>query len=191
MDERRERVLTSSFDTPWGEGMVSVCCGWLAGVELPPLRESQVTVRRPEAGALEKQPFGPAIDRDGLDSDALDHWQGELEAYFRGERLAWRPEELPLDRLPVGTFARDVYATLMLVPPAVTVSYGTLAEMAGYPRAARAVGHAMATNPIPIVIPCHRVIRSDGALGNYGTDPAWKERLLSHEASHRRGTVPG
>jgi len=66
---------------------------------------------------------------------------------------------------------------------------GTLAEMAGYPRAARAVGNAMASNPIPVVVPCHRVVRSDGSLGRYGDDPAWKERLLDHEQKHvaRRG----
>ncbi len=69
------------------------------------------------------------------------------------------------------------------------MSYGELAEMAGYPRAARAVGNAMASNPIPIVVPCHRVVRSDGTLGNYGNDPTWKERLLEHERLHVAGSV--
>ncbi len=177
MAEGMNRVLTRVFDTPWGEGTVSVCRGWLAAVELPPLRSPYVV--------------GQGEQADPLDDAALERWTGELEAYFRGERLAWRPEEVPLDHLAVSSFARDVYVTLMSVPPAVTVSYGTLAEMAGHPRAARAVGSAMANNPIPIVIPCHRVVRSDGTLGNYGTDPAWKERLLSHEAEYNSGRVPG
>jgi len=175
--EGMNRVLTGVFETPWGEGTVSVCRGWLAGVELPPLRSNCAE--------------GQGAQADSLDDAALERWTGELEAYFRGERLAWRPEDVPLDQLAVGPFARDVYAALLSVPPAVTVSYGTLAEMAGYPRTARAVGSAMANNPIPIVIPCHRVVRSDGTLGNYGTDPAWKERLLTHEAEHNTGRVPG
>ncbi|OFW58118.1 MAG: hypothetical protein A2133_01470 [Actinobacteria bacterium RBG_16_64_13] len=121
---------------------------------------------------------------DAVDRAALDRWVHELEAYFRGERLTWSPRELALDELTPGSFDRAVYSALLSVPPAVTVSYGVLAEMAGYPRAARAVGNAMATNPIPVVIPCHRVVRSDGSLGNYGDDPAWKERLLAHERDH-------
>ncbi|MDR1189354.1 MAG: methylated-DNA--[protein]-cysteine S-methyltransferase [Bifidobacteriaceae bacterium] len=64
------------------------------------------------------------------------------------------------------------------------VSYGQLAELAGYPRAARAVGTACANNLIALVVPCHRVIRADGGLGNYGTDIQIKRRLLAHEARY-------
>ena len=105
------------------------------------------------------------------------------------DRASWRPtseenasagppEEVGWTPWCAGPFARTVYATLLAVPAAVTVSYGGLAEMAGYPRAARAVGSAMANNPIPIVMPCHRVIRSDGSLGNYGTIPRGRSGLL-------------
>ncbi len=164
--------LVGAFTTPWGEGMVTVSRGRLAGVELPPFTAPVVAE--------------PARSADPQNDAALILWIAQLEAYFRGERLAWTPEEVPLETLGGGLFYRAVYETLLSVPPAVTVSYGTLAEMAGYPRAARAVGTAMASNPIPIVIPCHRVVRADGRLGNYGTDPTWKERLLSHEAEHVR-----
>ncbi|MBN1319488.1 MAG: MGMT family protein [Thermoleophilia bacterium] len=142
------------------------------GVELPPLEECG------EGGGVQSE-AGDAADR-----LALDRWVQELEAYFRGERLVWAPDEFGLDEMPVSSFDREVYKTLLSIPPAVTVSYGTLAEMAGYPRAARAVGNAMASNPIPIVVPCHRVVRADGSLGRYGNDPAWKERLLDHEQKH-------
>lgn len=102
--------------------------------------------------------------------------------------MSWSAQEVELDTLPVGEFVRQVYAALLDVPVGETVSYGRLAQMAGHPRAARAVGTAMATNPIPVVIPCHRVIRSDGSLGRYGSDPSWKERLLAHERryAHRK-----
>jgi len=158
--------LTGRFRTPWGEGGITVRHGHLVGVELPP------AVPGAEAG-------GPDVDL--IDRRALGRWADELEAYFRGERLAWTEADLSLDELDAGTFQRAVYSALLTVSPGMTVSYGTLAEMAGYPRAARAVGNAMAANPVPIVIPCHRVIRSDGNLGDYGTDPTWKERLLEHE----------
>ena len=119
------------------------------------------------------------------DMEALARWIEALEAYFRGERLSWSADELPLEQLAAGPFERAVYAALLSVPAAQTVSYGELAEWAGYPRAARAVGNAMAANPVPIVIPCHRVIRADGTLGNYGNDPAWK-RLLQRARAHKR-----
>lgn len=155
--------------------------GRLVGVELPPL----VTPVAPPAAAMAEREAGAG------DWAALDRWVEELEAYFRGERLAWTADEIALAGLPVSSFDRAVYAALLSVPPAVTVAYGALAEMAGFPRAARAVGNAMASNPVPIVIPCHRVIRSDGSLGNYGSDPAWKEWLLTHEADHVARTAGG
>jgi methylated-DNA-[protein]-cysteine S-methyltransferase len=120
----------------------------------------------------------------------LAEWAAAMEAYFRGERLSWPTDEVPWDDLGLRPFERAVYQALLTVPAGETVSYGELAEMAGYPRAARAVGTAMAANPIPVVIPCHRVIRADGSLGRYGDDPEWKPRLLEHERAALRGRRP-
>jgi O-6-methylguanine DNA methyltransferase len=170
MSTRQVRTsVDGPFATPWGKGLLTVARGRLVGVELPPLA-------RPPA-----KDGGDHSALEAADRAALKHWESELEAYFRGERLSWSAEEVSLDEWLVNGFARAVYDTLLGVPAGLTVSYGALAEMAGFPRAARAVGTAMATNPIPIVIPCHRVIRSDGSLGRYGDDPTWKERLLAHE----------
>ncbi len=69
------------------------------------------------------------------------------------------------------------------VPFGATVSYLELAERSGSPRASRAVGTAMATNPLPIVVPCHRVLRTGGALGGYGGGIEAKRHLLAHEGS--------
>jgi methylated-DNA-[protein]-cysteine S-methyltransferase len=139
----------------------------LAGVELPPVLATE----------------SPEVDQVKGDRDraVVAKWVDALEAYFRGERLSWTVEEIDFDRREMNSFRRAVYETLLTVPAGVAVSYGALAEMAGFPRAARAVGTAMASNPIPIVVPCHRVIRADGSLGRYGDDPSWKERLLTHE----------
>lgn len=112
---------------------------------------------------------------------AVDHWIQELEAYFRGERLAWTVAEVPLEVLAASDFQRTVYAVLLSITPGTTVSYGSLARAAGFPGAARAVGRAMSFNPAPVVIPCHRVVRSDGCLGGYSSGILWKERLLAHE----------
>ncbi len=168
MCTRQAERISGRFATPWGEGVVTVQEGRLAGVELPPVAGRG---EAPGSGRL-------TLARDRV---ALARWVGELEAYFRGERLAWTAEEVPLAAMRIGPFARAVYSALLSVPPAVTVSYRDLAELAGVPRSARAVGNAMAANPVPIVVPCHRVIRSDGSLGNYGNNPAWKKRLLEHE----------
>jgi O-6-methylguanine DNA methyltransferase len=160
------------FSTPWGEGLVAVWHGRLVGVELPPVQSASGAGY---SGAASQQ-----------DQEALGRWVADLEAYFRGERLSWAAEEIELDGGDMSPFAMKTVRALLTVPAGSTVSYGELAEAAGFPRAARAVGSVMANNPIPIVIPCHRVIRSDGSLGRYGTDPSWKERLLEHERSNAR-----
>jgi methylated-DNA-[protein]-cysteine S-methyltransferase len=179
MCTRQVEGAESRFATPWGEGIVTVRKGRLIAVDLP------LTAGRAET-APSQRTLAEAREatEEQADRTTADGWAEQLESYFRGEKLSWTAKEVGLDDLAVGAFARGVYATLLTVPPAVTVSYGDLAEMAGHPRAARAVGTAMACNPIPIVIPCHRVIRSDGSLGNYGDDPALKERLLAHEREH-------
>jgi len=78
-------------------------------------------------------------------------------------------------------FERKILDALVDVPFGSLVSYGELAERAGCPRAARAAGGAVGSNPAPIFIPCHRVIRSSGALGGFGAGTEWKTALLRHE----------
>lgn len=104
----------------------------------------------------------------------------EVDEYFAGRRQAF---DLPLDlRLSAG-FRRAVLDRLREVGYGRTSSYAELAAAAGSPRAVRAVGTACATNPLPVVVPCHRVVRSDGALGNYVGGVAAKRALLALEAA--------
>lgn len=114
----------------------------------------------------------------------LDPVRRELDEYFTGRRDHF---DVPLDwRLTAG-FRRTVLEHLYAqVHYGDTVSYMELAEMVGNPSAARAVGTAMATNPIPIIIPCHRVLRSGGYLGGYGGGLASKAKLLELEAGEPR-----
>lgn len=103
----------------------------------------------------------------------------QLTAYFAGER---RDFELPLR--PEGTpFQLRVWSALAATPFGVTTTYAELAAAVGDPRAARAVGRALAANPIPILLPCHRVVGADGDLTGYGGGFWRKEWLLRHEGA--------
>jgi methylated-DNA-[protein]-cysteine S-methyltransferase len=110
----------------------------------------------------------------------LDLVRRQLDEYFAGHR---RRFEVPLDRRLSRGYRLAVLEELSRVPFGQTVSYKDLAERTGKPNASRAVGTAMATNPIPIVVPCHRVLRSGGALGGYGGGLETKVWLLRHEGA--------
>src|SRR5690606_30078071 len=102
----------------------------------------------------------------------------QLDEYFSGRR---REFDVPLDwRLTAG-FRRSVLRATARIPYGRTASYREVATEAGSPRAVRAAGTALATNPLPIVVPCHRVLRSDGAVGQYLGGPEVKVRLLGLE----------
>jgi len=104
----------------------------------------------------------------------------ELDDYFAGKRKSF---ELPLDFQLASGFRRRVLEGLQTLQYGETASYGTVARAVGNPKAVRAVGTACATNPLPIVVPCHRVVRSDGALGNYLGGPEIKRALLTLEGA--------
>ncbi len=104
-----------------------------------------------------------------------------FQRYFGGDGMAL--ERLTVDlALASGEFQRRVYETLRgMAPAGATTTYGELAAAAGRPGAARAVGRAMAQNPVPIVVPCHRVLRAGGGLGGYGGGLSMKRFLLGIE----------
>jgi methylated-DNA-[protein]-cysteine S-methyltransferase len=123
-------------------------------------------------------PVRPGSDwiRDERPFGAVRH---QLEEYFAGRRTDF---DLPL--APRGTpFQRRVWDALLKIPCGETASYAQIAARVGSPRAVRAVGSANGRNPIAIVIPCHRVIASDGSLGGYGGGLPRKEFLLRLERS--------
>ncbi|WP_010549237.1 methylated-DNA--[protein]-cysteine S-methyltransferase [Brachybacterium paraconglomeratum] len=108
----------------------------------------------------------------------LDEAAAELEEYFTGTR---RRFDLPLDRALSTGFREKVQRVLPRIDYGSTRSYKEIAELVGSPRAVRAVGTACATNPLPIVVPCHRVLRTDGALGGYVGGLDAKTALLTLE----------
>jgi methylated-DNA-[protein]-cysteine S-methyltransferase len=110
----------------------------------------------------------------------LDVAARELDEYFAGAR---RDFDLPLDWRLTGGFRGTVLQHLPEIGYGQTASYATVAGLAGSPKAVRAVGTACAKNPLPVVIPCHRVVRSDGAMGGYLGGAAAKRLLLDLEAA--------
>lgn len=115
------------------------------------------------------------------DDDALCDYAQQIIAHLNG----WQPHpDLPLD-LRVTAFQQRVLAELQRIPYGETRSYKEIAEAIGNPRAARAVGNACNKNPVPIIIPCHRVVHSDGGITGYAFGPEAKKQLLTTERDHK------
>ncbi|MEU3735634.1 MULTISPECIES: methylated-DNA--[protein]-cysteine S-methyltransferase [unclassified Streptomyces] len=102
----------------------------------------------------------------------------QLAAYFAGERHDF---ELPLDWSLISGFNRQVLRELTTVPYGAVVGYGDLARRVGQAGAAQAVGMAMGANPLPVVVPCHRVVERDGGIGGFGGGVETKRQLLALE----------
>ena len=109
----------------------------------------------------------------------LEQAAAQLREWFAGERTAF---DLPLDLAAATDFQRRAWLALAEIPYATTRSYGEQARVLGAPRAARAVGAANGRNPLPIVLPCHRLIGADGSLTGFGGGLEVKRALLDHEA---------
>jgi methylated-DNA-[protein]-cysteine S-methyltransferase len=112
------------------------------------------------------------------DPKRLDAAAREIGEYFAGRRTVF---DLPLDFSLSHGFRQVVQQQLPQIGYGKTRSYGQVAAMVGNPKAVRAVGTACATNPVPIVVPCHRVVRADGTLGGYAGGPEAKSTLLTLE----------
>ncbi|MFI5682732.1 methylated-DNA--[protein]-cysteine S-methyltransferase [Streptomyces sp. NPDC051636] len=102
----------------------------------------------------------------------------QVRAYLAGERHDF---ELPLDWSLISGFNRQVLRELAAVPYGTVVGYGDLAGRVGQPGAAQAVGAAMGANPLPVVVPCHRVVERDGGIGGFGGGLETKRKLLALE----------
>ena len=123
----------------------------------------------------------PALEAEDGTTPVLAETVAQLEAYFAGTRTTF---SLPLD-LRGTEFQRAAWRALAAIPYGETVSYAEQAHRIGRPDAVRAVGAANGSNPLPIVLPCHRVIGSDGSLTGFGGGLDVKRALLDHEAGVR------
>jgi len=168
-------IRYSSLKSPLGTVFVAasgrgVCCVGIRATErwlLVRLREF----------APQEEPF--------RDDAALAHVVTLLRRYLRGDDA--RLDGIEVDLSACTPFQRAVYAQLRRVPRGKVVCYGELAERVGRPKAARAIGNALGSNPVPLLVPCHRVIRSDGSLGGFGCGIDVKEYLLRLEGASFQG----
>ena len=152
-----------------------------------------IEARGPHVTAL--RPPMPGRDVDWLDDatgtdapEVVRDLAAALQAYLAGERveLASRAQvEEWLDAAGVAGFRRDLSLALFDVPRGVTLAYGELAALAGRPGAARAAGTTCARNPLPIIVPCHRVVGANGHLTGFGGGIETKAWLLDHEQNVR------
>ncbi len=115
-----------------------------------------------------------------LRSAALDEVRRALDRYFAGKRLDF---DLAVDLGDLAPFHRRVLDATAKIPAGRVATYTQVAVRAGSPRASRAAGNALHNNPVAIVVPCHRVLRTDGSLGGYGGGLPIKEWLLRHEGA--------
>jgi methylated-DNA-[protein]-cysteine S-methyltransferase len=177
LSERADReglaeVAYATYESPLGMGLVAATDRGLVRVALP-------NTDIEEALADLATAVSPRV----LELPArLDRERRELDEYFSGRRHEF---DLDLDWRLIGPgFYRKVLrTTLRKLPFGTTASYGEVAAWAGNPRAYRAAGSALAHNPLALVVPCHRVLRSGGDIGNYGGGPEMKEFLLRLEGA--------
>ena len=160
-----------AFETDWGWIGVAFSEHGVLRVTFPQ------TTRQGVLGVLQIHLPGGTL----ATPDAFPEVVDQLRRYFSGQRVDF---DVPLDLSGYSFFLYRVWEATRAIPYGETRSYAELAAAVGRPRAYRAIGRAMAINPTPIIVPCHRVLRSDGGLGGYGGGLALKERLLEME---RRG----
>jgi methylated-DNA-[protein]-cysteine S-methyltransferase len=167
--ERFNEMNLAVFETQIGWVGVAFSERGLAGIQLPRATRAQTLAN------LQRD-----FPKAAVVADAPIEIARELREYAEGTR---RQFTLPLDLSAVKPFQRTVLQVADSIKYGETRSYGWIARAIGKPRAARAVGRALATNPIPIILPCHRVLGSDGGLHGYGGGLPLKRKLLELEGA--------
>ena len=164
-----EAVRWSWIDSPFGTMYLAATDKGLAWVSW---RQPDVDA---VAGMLEERFNGQPIV---TDADALQPWGDQLSEYFDGRRTTF---DLPVDLDSMRDFERSVLEAAQTIPYGEVIPYAEVARRIRKPKASRAVGNALGHNPVAIVVPCHRVVRSDGSLGGYTGGEECKRKLLAIE----------
>ena len=163
-------VAYGTLDSPLGTLIVAVTPRGVVRIAYP--GESEDEVLEELAGGVSPRVLNAP--------ERTDEARRELEAYFGGTRHEF---DLPIDWSLVHGFTRGVLEATARVPFGAVATYGEVAASAGSPRAYRAAGNALHVNPIPIVVPCHRVVPASGGIGKYGGGEERKEYLLGLEGA--------
>jgi methylated-DNA-[protein]-cysteine S-methyltransferase len=166
MPEAKEKVYYAPVRTPVGNVLVAATAAGLVRVSYSPNETAFVTaLRRMKLDVIRS-------------AEKIKGIAAQLEAYFAGKR---RTFDVPIDLRHVSPFQRSVLMAACQVPAGQVVSYREIARRIGRPQASRAVGQALGHNPIPIIIPCHRIVTSSGGLGGYTGGLEIKKKLLQIE----------
>lgn len=163
MSESIQRVCTR-YESPLGTMLLAATDRGLAGVWFVGQRHG------PDSSGWREDPEHPVL-REAI---------AQLQAYYAGERTRF---DLPLDLRAGTAFQQSVWDALRAIPPGGTTSYAELARRLGKPQAARAIGAAVGRNPVSIVVPCHRVLGTDGTLTGYAGGLERKTALLQLEGA--------
>jgi methylated-DNA-[protein]-cysteine S-methyltransferase len=179
---KRERVLYTRVESPLGDLILAATGAGLREIDFGrDLSDAAFVMRVRGSGAdplrLERTPEAEPEAQQNLKRAAA-----ELEEYFHGRRATF---DIPLDWGAMPPFRRAVLEATASVPFGHVDTYAGIAKRIGQPKATRAVGNALGHNPIPVIVPCHRVIRSDASLGGYTGGLDIKERLLQLEGVTR------
>lgn len=166
-----EDTERAEYRCPFGTIVLLLRAGKLASVHLAPLAAAAASDRHRRDGSPAAAPFLEALER-----------------YFRREDAGL--DRGLLDLSGASEFQRCVYGALLAVGFGHLITYGELAARVGRPGAARAIGRAMAGNPVPIFVPCHRVVAAGGGLGGFSAGLAWKRALLRHEGRTVKEATP-
>ncbi len=156
------------FETDLGWGGIAGCDGRISRVLLP--REDKADVI---ADLVQNSPCEPVESKQDFSGIAAG-----IQSYFAGVRVDFECEIAPAH---AGAFDLDVWNAARSIGYGEVQTYGWIADKIGKPGAARAVGGALGRNPIPVIVPCHRVVRADGGLGGFNSGINWKIRLLAME----------
>jgi methylated-DNA-[protein]-cysteine S-methyltransferase len=160
-------VAVSTVDSPVGDLLVAVTHQGLVRLAYDPDRVLEELAERISPRVVEA-------------AGRLDPVRRELDEYFAGRRRVF---DIAVDWTLTSGFRRRVLEATARIPVGHVTTYGALAEQVGQPTAARAVGNAVGSNPVAIVVPCHRVVPAAGGVGNYGGGPARKAFLLHLEGA--------
>ncbi len=204
MAENESAAHLHLFQVPWGWMGVAATAMGLAATTLPCEAPAQAarnllrSLRRgrrqrgdaPLAAILAERgqlalalPTAQPLDlAPGVRQGLIARFVEQAQWYFAGSHVAF---DLPVDLRGLSDFQRRALLAAKEVPYGRTASYSDIARRMGHPRAFRAVGNAMARNPTPLVVPCHRIIAADGSLGGFGGNLPLKRRLLELEGALR------
>jgi methylated-DNA-[protein]-cysteine S-methyltransferase len=167
--------LTNIFETPWGWMGIAASELGIQSIVLP------TSSRRAVQRQFSKVPYRNGQGEEVANAKLLQEAQTQLLEFLANRR---RDLDFPIDMSHGTSFQRQVWRTIRRIPYGRVRSYRWVADRVGGPHYARAVGYALGANPVPIIVPCHRVVTSDGALGGFTGGLSIKRRLL-----HLEGTL--